>query len=454
MGTIKKNTNIDSAKMLTINTVSVLAVCALFAIINLATNNILPGILTFSLGVIIVIIATVLKKRASYSIRSMSISLLQFTAIFLITFIKGSTAEMFPLYLASIAFSGLYFNANLIKIEIIYANILLITVSIFFRDIAFNGEESSVIIVGIISINLASIFTWVVSKWGRDFINQSKVEEKEATTLIDTINKKMDESEEATKVQQTIFNKIKISAGKVNDTTYKMTDISNNLSAGADEQSSIIDSLTIEIKNIVEQIKLSSDISHNASEISSKALKQVAIGNSKMETMLVAMQDINDVSREISKIIKTIDDIAFQTNILALNAAVEAARAGQAGKGFSVVADEVRNLATKSATAAKTTEELIDKSILTVEIGLKIANETAIVLKEFMALTNDSERQSIIVSEKIEDQTALMNNVSDHIVLISDVVRKNADIASESSRISADLSEQSASLNKIVGTNK
>ena len=449
-----KNTNIDSTRILAINIITVFLVCILFSLINLISKNIMATVLTLIVGLTGIAMAKILEKKgASYSARATSISILQFTSIFLISFLKGNVVEMFGLFVASIAFSGIYFNAKLIKIEIAYANVLLIGSALFLKDLAFKDAGWYAIIVGIISVNLGALFIAIASKWGREYIEQSKINEKESAILLETIHEKMDDSTKSTIAQQEVFEKIKISAIEVNNTTSKMLNISDDLNQGAEEQTEIIKMLTAEIDNIVDQIKISAELSREASEILDTAGKRVVVGNEKMASMLVSINDINDVSNEISKIIKTIDDIAFQTNILALNAAVEAARAGQAGKGFSVVADEVRNLANKSAEAAKTTAALIDRSISTVEKGLVIANETSGILASFMLLAKNSQDQSIIVYEKINDQNELVNNVSEKVVSISEVVHKNAQIASESAKISSELAQQSISLNAIVGTN-
>ncbi|MDR3590975.1 MAG: methyl-accepting chemotaxis protein, partial [Negativicutes bacterium] len=149
------------------------------------------------------------------------------------------------------------------------------------------------------------------------------------------------------------------------------------LSQGSTEQASSIEEITASMEQVAAQTKQNAVNANQANELAVSAREEAAEGNSRMQEMVGAMSEINESSANISKIIKVIDEIAFQTNILALNAAVEAARAGQHGKGFAVVAEEVRNLAARSANAAKETTAMIEGSIKKVDVGTKIANETA-----------------------------------------------------------------------------
>jgi methyl-accepting chemotaxis protein len=222
------------------------------------------------------------------------------------------------------------------------------------------------------------------------------------------------------------------------------------LSQGTAEQASSIEELSATINEISEQIKINAKNSNNVSKITQSAAKGVEENSKQVQLMTEAMYDIKKSTNEISKIIKAIDDIAFQTNILALNAAVEAARAGSAGKGFAVVADEVRNLASKSAEAAKSTAFLIENSIKSVDKGTKIADET----KESISLMVDDIRKSVKlvdeISEASNEQSQSIMQITQGIEQISSVVQSNSATAEESAAASEELSGQSSLLKELV----
>ncbi|MDD3428837.1 MAG: methyl-accepting chemotaxis protein [Oscillospiraceae bacterium] len=223
------------------------------------------------------------------------------------------------------------------------------------------------------------------------------------------------------------------------------------LSQGAAQQASSVQQLAATIEEISNQIKLTAQKTQEAEGAVIQTDGEISDSYLKMQELIAAMEQINSASAEIGKIIKTIEDIAFQTNILALNAAVEAARAGAAGKGFAVVADEVRNLAGKSAEAAKNTTVLIENSISAVEKGTAMANATANSLQTVV----ESSKVIAGVIEEISvfanDQADAVTQVSQGVEQVNGVVQTNSATAEESAAASEELNGQAQMLKNLVG---
>ena len=222
------------------------------------------------------------------------------------------------------------------------------------------------------------------------------------------------------------------------------------LSQGVIAQASSVEELAATMSEISQQVKENAETSQVVKTAAGEMGANILACNQQMQEMKNAMEKINQNSTQIRSIIKTIDDIAFQTNILALNAAVEAARAGESGKGFSVVAQEVRSLATRSSDASKSTEALIEQSLAAVVYGTKVAEETAASLRNIAGGTDEMISKINQISEASKRQAAATEMVSTGIDQISDIVQTNSATAEESAAASEELYGQSQVLKSRV----
>ena len=294
-------------------------------------------------------------------------------------------------------------------------------------------EEISRILSGISDGNLDQK---VVQHYQGDFLEIKNSLEN----ILASLNKTMGDIDEAAE---------QVTAG-----SRQVSDGSQALSQGSTEQASSIQELNASIAELANQTKDNAINAGQASNLAEDAKESAVEGNKQMKQMLISMADINESSKNISKIIKVIDDIAFQTNILALNAAVEAARAGEHGKGFAVVAEEVRNLAARSAEAAKDTTNLIEGSINKVSEGTKIANETAGALNK---IVNEIEKAAELVqkiAKASNDQATGIAQIDTGLNQVGIVVQNNSATAEESAAASEELYGQAEMLKQMVASFK
>lgn len=247
------------------------------------------------------------------------------------------------------------------------------------------------------------------------------------------------------------MSQITISAEEVSSGSEQVSSGSQALAQGATEQASSVQELSAAINEVSEQIRSNAANATEVNALAGSAGANLQTSSQQMDMMMSAMTEISNSSSEIGKIIKTIEDIAFQTNILALNAAVEAARAGAAGKGFAVVADEVRNLATKSSEAAKQTNVLIESSLRSVENGVKIANETAKSLTEVVSGSLAMAGMIEKISQASAEQANSIAQINLGIEQISSVVQTNSATSEQSAAASEELNGQASMMKQLVG---
>ncbi|MGM9580559.1 MAG: methyl-accepting chemotaxis protein [Anaerovibrio sp.] len=230
-----------------------------------------------------------------------------------------------------------------------------------------------------------------------------------------------------------------------------VSDASVALSQGASEQAASVEQLSASISQIASQTASNAQNAEKANELTVGTRNRAEMGNQEMQEMLSAMEEINASSVNISKIIKVIDEIAFQTNILALNAAVEAARAGQHGKGFAVVAEEVRNLAARSAKAAKETTDMIEGSMEKVEAGRGIAHKTAQALSEIVGDVASVADIVASIAKASNEQKLALEQINQGVQQVSQVVQSNSSTSEEAATASQHLSAQADNMKASVG---
>ena len=245
--------------------------------------------------------------------------------------------------------------------------------------------------------------------------------------------------------------------GNINEASMQVTtgseqvaSASQSLAQGSTEQASSLEEITATISNIADRTKANASQANNANELVHEAKEGAMRGNAQMGEMIDAMHDINHASENISKIIKVIDDIAFQTNILALNAAVEAARAGAHGKGFAVVAEEVRNLAGKSAQAANETAELIEDSISKISKGSKLAEDTAKALETIVGNIEQIVELISNIANASNEQATAITQIDQAIGQVSQVVQSNSATSEQCAAASEELSNQAMRLRELI----
>lgn len=271
-------------------------------------------------------------------------------------------------------------------------------------------------------------------------------------SMLDGIETQIEETSRLNSSMESLLKDVYKTSQNINSYSADMQDVSKRISDGSSSQADTVEELNESFRSIARDVRENAGSAEEASRFSRKAGEQLRVSVDNMNRMKDAMAEITDYSGRIEKIIKTIDDIAFQTNILALNAAVEAARAGANGKGFAVVADEVRNLANKSAEAANSTTTLISETIHAVENGNVIANAAAEELENTISGIDRSVSLISEISEASAKQADAVNEATHGMDRISEVAKSNSEISRSASETAERLDEEAERLIQLISS--
>ena len=446
----KKMTGRATEKTILAHSILIPAVCIVLGIISLLKGRLFVGIPCILLGILIPLVSLVIMKKKSIAARG---TFLTQATMVVIVIIGGSSSTLYStvaLLLANIAIGSIYNDPKNVRIAWVLTNIVLVVSTFFGEAIYGPGADLAYILKGILGVNIGAFMVHTLMINSIFLIEQANEEKAEIERLLRQVNVQMAESEALTARQAEIVSNVAQAASKLDITSGSMLEISNRLTAASEEQSSTIADIHSNVEQFASQTEEFHVLAEKAYEAADQSVDMLKENNANMEQMVHAMRDLEELSGRISGIIKTIDDISFQTNILALNAAVEAARAGAAGKGFAVVADEVRSLAGKSAEAARITADLITESINGVRNSTSLALDATERMAAVLERSELTEEYASRINALTAQQKESVYNIESDIASVSEVVFNNAKTAMESADIARNLMDEVEHLNRVA----
>ncbi len=439
----------DGEKLLKSNLIALSSVCAGFLVMELLMGNFAAALTILVSTAILVPLLVFTRKTLSLNTRIIIVTIGEFCIAFLCAILIGSVMDLFALFLAAGVMAGIYFRPRVILYQAITMNLLII-VFVFLLSMGIpEGTSLASLIKNLLSLDMGLVFVYMLVRWGSLFMVDASDKTSQAETLLTDVREQMSKTGLLMESQKSILAQVQQCSAEVAESVEEVEAVSQHIQSGSQQQSAAVEDLSALMQDFHGQINATVEATRGAKEQALSTCNEMRKGNEQMDAMLSAMQAIQNATEKIRKVMKDIDDIAFQTNILALNAAVEAARAGTAGKGFAVVADEVRNLAMKSAASASSTAQLMEDAFSSIESGSVTAQRAARIFSSTIEAENKNEATMESILSMSEKQMTLIEALNENIARISEVVSSNANIVEENSRISSQIKEEALRLREI-----
>ena len=374
-------------------------------------------------------------------------------AVFLTQCISGHYEPAVPLFFCMGALASLFFEPKLVKFSFLCSGIFFVAECIVLS--LMQGQLlADTMVIGelFIAIALGAVLLSSCVKTGCRYYGESNEKQAEAQTLLRELDVKNSQTEQVMLRQGNLIQEIQTAATRISDETGRLSLQANHVSEGSAEQAEVMNELTNSVNGVTEYVKQTADHAQQVRDAAKTMHQNVEEGGVHMDQLLHAIKDIENNMAAVEKIIKSIDDIAFQTNILALNASVEAARAGAAGKGFAVVAEEVRNLAGNSASAANNTIAVLNNCRHAVEKGASIADQTSQALNVIQDSVENVRDRSFQIYDMTMGQLSCIDEIHSEIIKVSDAVQSTAASAMETTGTVQSIAEQAQHLHQLAHT--
>lgn len=356
---------------------------------------------------------------------------------------------MFALMLGSMIVSAIYYNLKCLYIHWLIMDVVSI-VGFVFKDFAYGETATGSLIKGITGMNVGAFIVIYLIKYTIKIIQEVKEAQEKSDKLMLEVQEHIKEAEVLTEQQTKVVSEVASISNDLINTGTQIHLVSEHLNKNVEQQQERIEQISKDITTVNDGALKSLDAANALVKSATESAHLMNESNKEMNKMIEAMKDIEDTSQKINSIVKAIEDIAFQTNLLALNASTEAARAGEAGKGFSVVAGEVRNLASKSQDAVKNASELIEAALKAVKQGKNVADSVANRMNVVTESASQSEKHADGIVSLTEEQVSAIGQINNSIRIISEIVLETSETSEKSANLAGDVAEETRKMDDIV----